>query len=345
MTQLINTSIKVIQTMPGEDSFVHFKNVPSQIYNKKELECFQLHQLEKEFLKVCLVVLENETAKARVGIYFNPHLNSDGKVVAALGAYECVDREKYWKLILKESIRICKENGASLIIGPMSGSTWNDYRFMDNVNAQEDVFFGEAYNSLAYPGHFRASGFQIAASFYSFIDKNPEFRGVAVEESKRSFENNGIKIRSINLDSYQEELKKIHRFCNEAFSTNFLFSPITQENFLDKFIPLQPIMDPNFVLLAEHNNKLVGVVFCFHDFYIKSGKRLVIKTLARKNEKKYSGIGKLLSHVAVKNAREQGYEDIVHALMHMDNFSVRLSKKSMGVEFKNYSLFKMDIDK
>ena len=345
MTQLTNTSIKMIQTMPSEDSFVHFKNVPFQIYNKKELELFQLHQLEKEFLKVCLVVLDNKTPKARVGIYFNPHLNSGGKVVATLGAYECVDKEKYWRLVLKESIKICKENGANLIIGPMSGSTWNDYRFMDNVNAQEDVFFGEAYNSLAYPSHFRALGFERAASFYSFIDKNPEFRGIAVKESKRSFENNGIKIRSINLDSYEEELKKIHEFCNEAFSTNFLFSPTTQEKFLDKFIPLKPIIDPRFVLIAEHNNKLVGVVFCFHDHYKKTKKRLIIKTLARKNEKKYSGIGKLLSHMAVKNAREEGYEEIVHALMHMDNFSVSLSKNSMGREFKNYSLFKMDIDK
>ena len=345
MKQLINTSIKIIQTMPGDDSFVHFKTVPSQIYNKKELEFFQLHQLEKEFLKVCLVVLDNETAKARVGIYFNPHLNSGGKVVAALGAYECVDREKYWKLILKESIRICKENGASLIIGPMSGSTWDDYRFMDNVSAQEDVFFGEAYNSSTYPNHFRAFGFKIVASYYSFIDNNPEFRGIDVQDGKRKFENNGIKIRSINLDSYEEELKKIHQFCNEAFSTNFLFSPITQEKFLEKFLPLQPIMQSDFVLLAEENNKLVGVVFCFHDHYVKSRKRLIIKTLARKNEKKYSGIGKLLSHMAVKNARDQGYEDVVHALMHMDNFSVSLSKNSMGREFKNYSLFKMDIDK
>ena len=49
--------------------------------------------------------------------------------------------------------------------------------------------------------------------------------------------------------------------------------------------------------------------------------------------------------MAVKNAREEGYEEIVHALMHMDNFSVSLSKNSMGREFKNYSLFKMDIDK
>ena len=345
MKQLINTSIKIIQTMPGDDSFVHFKTVPSQIYNRKELDFFQLHQLEKEFLKVCLVVLDNETPKARVGIYFNPYLKSDGKVVAALGAYECVDKEKYWKLILKESIQVCKENGASLIIGPMSGSTWNDYRFMDNVNAQEDVFFGEAYNSLAYPSHFRALGFKRAASFYSFIDKNPEFRGIAVEESKLSFENKGIKFRPIDIKVYRSELKKIHKFCNEAFSDNFLFSPITQEQFLDKYIPLQKILDPRFVFLAEHNNELIGVVLCFHDYYSETKKRLVIKTLARKKEKQYSGIGKMLSHMAVKNAREHGYEYIIHALMHGDNFSLHLSKNSMGKEFKNYSLFKMDMDK
>ena len=53
----------------------------------------------------------------------------------------------------------------------------------------------------------------------------------------------------------------------------------------------------------------------------------------------------MLSHMAVKNAREQGYEDIIHALMHGDNFSINLSKNGMGEEFKNYSLFKIDIDK
>ena len=340
-----NSSLKIIQTMPNEESFEHFKNVPYQVYSREELESFQLHQLENKFLKVCLVVLEKEIPKARVGIYFNPDLHSDGKVAATLGAYESVDKKKYWKLILMESVKICKENGAFSIIGPMSGSTWYDYRFMDNLNAHEDVFFGETYNSKAYPNHFRAFGFKRAASFYSFIDKNPEFRGIAVKESKLRFENNGVKIRSINLDSYLDELKKIHKFSNEVFSSNFLFSPITQKQFLDKFIPLQSVMDPRFVFLAEHNNELVGVVLCFHDYYSKNRKRLVIKTLARKKDYQYSGIGKILGHMAIKNAREQGYEDIIHALMHGDNFSINLSKNSMGEEFKNYSLFKIDIDK
>tara|TARA_B100000683_G_scaffold217531_1_gene213553 strand:- start:15339 stop:16316 length:978 start_codon:yes stop_codon:yes gene_type:complete len=325
--------------MPGEDSFKYFDHVPYEIYSKKELEYYRLHVLEEEFLKVCVVLFENGIPKGRVGIYFNPNLN----LIATLGAYECVDNERYWKLILNESIRVCKEEGISSIIGPMSGSTWNDYRFIDPTFNSKDMFFGEAYNSDAYPNHFKAFGFKKLAEFCSSIDTTTKFKGVAVEESKQRFLNKGITFRSIELETYQSELLKVHRFCNEAFSNNFLFTPISKERFLNKFIPLQKIIDSRLVLLAEYNDELVGVVFCFPDLYSKTKKRLVIKTLARKNGKKFEGIGKMLGFMAIKKARELGYQDIIHALMLKDNFSNHLSKNSMGKEYKNYSLFKIDI--
>ena len=372
-----NTAIKIIETMPGMDSFRNFEAVPSQIYQEQELEQFQLHQLETEFLKVCLVVLDKEVPKARLGLYINPLIGHDEDLYATLGAYESVDETPYWTLILNKAIQICKENGASKVIGPMSGSTWNDYRFMEGESFDQHMFFGEAYHAAYYPHHFQSVGFKKIAGFHSFLDSNPDFRGIAVQESKMHFESKHIRFRSISTDSYDADLKKIHQFCNEAFSSNFLFSSITQEQFMKKFIPLKNMLDPRFVFLAEqahgqnhgqdheqnyeqkhvqdydqyqnhHHNQcpeLIGFALCFHDYYSKDKKRLVIKTLARKNEKQHQGIGKMLGFMAVQKARAVGYEQIVHALMHEDNSSVNLSRNSMGKEFKNYSLFGINLVK
>ena len=332
--------VTIITTMPSRKSFTSFEKVPFEIYKKEALEQVTLHKLEKEYLEVCLVVLTDKRPVARLGIYLNPHLLIDGKTVATIGAYESVDDAKYWRPMLTKALQISKEKGCTSVIGPMSGSTWNDYRFLEPEDTKSnDLFFGEPYNHQSYPRHFKEFGFEKIQSYCSLIDQTPSFKGFSVEESKLNFERKGFVFRSINLNAFEEDLKKIHAFSNTSFKNNFLFSPIDQEEFLRKFLPLKNSMHPSFVLFAEYKKELVGLVLSFHDYNSKKIKRLVLKTLVRKKGEKYKGIGKMLSYMVVKEAREQGYQDIIHALMNRTNYSVDLSRKSMGEEFKKYSLY------
>ena len=320
-----DTSLRIIRTNIGDESFHLFDKIK------------QGAPIVEEYLRHIYVLLENEKPITRVALYDNPHLSYEDKKTALLGYYECLGEAEVAQIFLEEVLKKIKQLSYECVIGPMNGSTWNDYRFVSN---EGESFFLEPQNPLSYPQHFEQIGFRSIAQYYSSKGKTFAVKELQIIEGENKFQEQGVRFRSLNLEDYEQELKKIHEFSLDSFKQNFLFSPISWKTFRDKYLPLKNMVNPEFVLFAEDKNKkLVGLVFAIQDIFCQTEKRIIAKTIARNPAPKYQGLGELMVLRFVERTNKAGFASIIHALIIESGLSQHVSEKCFGERFKTYNLY------
>ena len=331
----------IIKTIPGNANFHLFEQLPPLLYAKDSIRLQQNDSLNKGLLHQAYVVVENNVVKARAALYNNPHLIYNSKKATCIGNYECVDDHKIAAVLLTTIQQDAKALGAAYLIGPMNSSTWDDYRF--GIDYNYPTFFTEPQHQLYYNDHFRSSGFSAIANYISGISDCTNYQTTDPETIRRLTEN-GVRVRLVNIDDFENELEKLYRFCSIAFKNNFLYTPITPERFKEKYLQAKQIIDPDFFRIAEDGDgNIIGFIFCLNDLYNTSEKNLIIKTIARLPGDKWKGLTTLTADMVYTAARDKGYRHVLHAFMHQKNASVNVSKKFGGEVVRNYVLYGLNL--
>ena len=334
--------IKIIQTKSGDGNFHLFENFPKEIYPADSIRFKLSDTINIKYLHVCFVLINDNKVCARAALYNNPHVNYQGKKTWCIGNYESVNDENISTKLIKYLSSEAKENGAEFLIGPMNGSTWDSYRFC--VNHNQPNFFLEPYHHLYYNDHFFNAGFKIIAKYFSSIDTSLKYDNADVITREKELKNSGVTFRNIRLDEYEKELEKLFEFNAIAFKTNFLYTPLNKVEFIKKYAETKKMIDPDFVILAEDRNKnLIGYFFCINDVFNKKEKSLIIKTIARHPDKKWTGLGHVIGNMIYRKAVEKKYTSVIHAFMYEQGTSTTISKKFFGDIYKNYVLYGKEI--
>jgi hypothetical protein len=330
--------MQLIHTFPGDKNFELFESLPALIYAADSLRLQQGDAINREFLESCIVLLQGEKPIARAAVYNNPGLFYEEMKAAAVGNYECIDDPIAAKMLLGEVRLVCRKMGAAYLIGPMNGSTWDNYRF--SSHHQHPNFLLEPYHQLYYNQQFTTCGFEEIANYNSSIDTNIICDHAETLKREAFFIEQGICFRTIDMDNYELELKKLYPFISNAFSSNFLYSPISWESFREKYLAAAKIIKPEYVMLAEDSEgQLLSLIFCYEDLYNRKEKSLVIKTIARDANPKWAGLGGVLGNRLMRAVQKAGFESVVHAFMIQDATSLDLSQKYLGTFYKNYKLY------
>lgn len=317
--------------------FEKFISFPEQIYEEKSSRFLMKDSCKHIFLHAYFLVKEGDNIIARAALYNNPDLKYNNCKSMCFGLYECINNLETSSLLLTKLKAEAKAFGAEYLIGPMNGSTWDSYRF--SIDNNEPQFFMEPYYHLYYNEQLSKNGFSEIANYVSQIDKELKFNDPHLLSWQKIIAENHITIRNINLDEYKKELDALYPFICDTFKNNFLYTEISKQAFLDKYLVLKQIIDKNFVWIAEDDKKkIVGVFFAIPDFYSMQ-KGAIIKTLARLPERKYAGVLHVIANYFIKYLSLNGYTYIIHAFMHVNNTSKNLSRHFSGVNYKNYNLY------
>lgn len=326
--------------MPGESTFSLFKE--KEELNPHQRVIGNFGDTKYAFIHCCYVLLENEKPKARAILYQNPGLFYKNKKAVAIGNYECAEDENISKSLLNFIIQDAKNLNAAFLIGPMNGSTWENYRFSLRNNFEN--FLLEPAHPVYYNQQFLSSGFKPIAYYSSRKNSNFFCNNKEVLQKENHLLNFGIAIRNIDIRNFERELENLYPFVCSAFSNNFLFTPISKDIFINKYLQFKTIINPEFVLIAEDENEaVIGFIFCYDDVLNKKEKSLVIKTLARDRSEKWSGLGAVMANQVISQAKSRGYESIIHAFMLDDGNSSETSEKFFGTVYKKYVLYGLEL--
>jgi len=314
-----------------------------------ELPPFDARQIADYGADAHLCVLDsNGEVRAHCSLWWKSAPLLDGRRAGAIGHYAGAD-DKAASVLLSEAVdRLC-EDACAVAIGPMDGNTWRRYRFVTgqgSVDPPEPPFFLEPLNPPEWPLQFQRAGFRKLADYYSALNTDLGQAGGRIEPVAARLADAGVEICSAVNTDLHVQLKRIHQVSRVAFARNFLYTELPEDLFLGQYAGLLDRIRPELVLLAERAGQLVGYVFAIPDFAqaARGGPidTFIIKTVAVLPDPALRGLGGVLVGRVQQAGHRLGYRRAIHALMHEDNVSLRISSHYANA-MRRYTLYCREI--
>jgi len=288
-----------------------------------------------------MVQLPDGALTARVSLWWKNSPPLEDHKIGCIGHFAAAESVSAQE-VLNAACRQLTNQGCTLAVGPIDGSTWRRYRFLTS-RGEEPQFLMEPDNPDDWPTYWTKTGFEVLASYFSALNKNLTFEDPKVMRAGKRLAEQGIQLRNLDLENYHRDLQAIYDLSLDAFVGNLLYTPLPETEFFAEYETIQSRIRPELVLLAEMDNQLVGYLFAIPDWLRgPETDTVIIKTVAILPHRKVSGLGAWLVANAQIAARELGYTRVIHALMHENNVSRRLSAR-YAKPFRSYTLFKKQL--
>jgi GNAT superfamily N-acetyltransferase len=305
-------------------------------------------QLDQQHADQHLVAYVAGVVVARCSLWWRAAPALAGQRVGCIGHYAATDRAAAAELLTVASAQLTAM-GCTLAVGPLDGSTFRAYRFVTQRSYNGSIhppFLLEPDNPDSWPNDFVAAGFTPWIEYVSSLAAlgGPDPR---LERLTPAIDAQGIHLRSLDVGVsdpalFEKELSRIYPLVMAAFAENPLFAPISCAEFVAQYAPVRTLLSPELVILAEQADKVVGFLFALPDFaQAQRGETIdtvIFKTLAVSPALAGLGVGSLLAATVHTQAYHLGYRWAIHALMHVENRSRRISAHN-AQPFRGYTLF------
>jgi len=268
--------------------------VPPLIVERKEF----LDKSKNPFFKHAEVVFylakRNGNTVGRIsGIVNHNHIEFHQEKAGFFGFFECVKDYEVAKNLLDMVRNWLKSKGMEIMRGPANFSSNEEWGFLaEGFDSRPVIMMG--YNPPYYLDFMESYGMVKAKDLYAyFMDKSlpTPARVVRMADNIKKMEK--VKIRSINMKEFKNEVERIRQIYNSAWSKNWGFIPMTDEEFDHLAKSMKQIVDPHMVFIVEVDNKPVGFSLALPDFN---------QVLAKLNGRLFPfGIFKLLWHTKIRN--------------------------------------------
>jgi GNAT superfamily N-acetyltransferase len=279
-------------------------------------------------------------ALARCSLWWRGTASLPGHRLGVIGHY-AAGAAPGARRLLQHACRELDLRRCTQAVGPMDGNTWRHYRLLTD-RGREPAFFLEPDNPEDWPGHFLAVGFTPLANYSSAITSDLDRVDPRMNQVALRVAGQGIRIRPLDPDRPEDELRRIYSVARVSFQRNFLYTSITEAEFIAQYRPLLGWMRPELVLIAECCDRPVGFLFALPDWLqARRGQTVdtvILKTVAVLPDRTHAGLGSLLVARGHAIARTLGYSRVIHALMHEANGSRNISRHSTST-MRSYVLF------
>jgi hypothetical protein len=261
--------------------------------------------------------------KALCILYKNPHLPD----TLLVGNFECVDDGDVFDALFHTWLK----QGCKKIIGPINGSTWDEYR-TEVWTSGFERFISEPLQKKYYPSLWTRK-MTVDARYLSTLQENPKpYAEEKIEKIKQQHQD--ISFRNIKIDDYENELKLLYRFCVDAFADNYLYTPISEQEFISKYLRIKPILREEWIKLAIRDDELIAFNFSY-----LSGDYVVMKTVACKRGRANMGLSYILGNEIIHQVNRNQLSGIIHAYILDTNVSKNLSDKYGTKTIRQYHLY------
>ncbi len=299
-----------------------------------------LHKMRQQGADAIWVLTEHERIVGQCALWWRKTPSLQDERTGSVGCYGARDEACALKL-LDHACHELAAKGCTRAVGPMDGNTWNNYRFVTE-QGEELPFFLEPHNPASWPEQFSAAGFTPVARYSSTLCTDLAREDPRLQAVASRLQTSGVLIRSLQMQDFENELRRIYNVCTQSFHRNFLYSPIAEEDFIEQYAAVKPFINPQLVLLAEHNEQIIGFSFALPDaLQTRRGENIdtvVLKTVAVLPGRAYAGLGNLLTARTHTIARNAGFKRVIHALMHDGNASRTISG-FYGQPLRGYTLY------
>lgn len=280
------------------------------------------------------------TVAARCGLWFRHATSLPGQRVGLIGHYFAVSADA-GRAVLEAALTRLGKEACTIAVGPMDGNTWQRYRLITD-RGTEPPYFLEPDNPDDWPDHFAGAGFVPLAHYFSALATQLDQRDPRSTAIAKHLDDHGIHVRPAAMADFEQELVRIHELSLLSFANNFLYTPISLDDFVAQYAPIRSYLRPELIFLAEKGTGLIGYVFAVPDLLQQQRGQaidtVIVKTLAIHPAYAGMGLGTYLMDRIHQAIHTCGYRRAIHALFHENNLSGRISRRTARV-IRRYTLF------
>jgi L-amino acid N-acyltransferase YncA len=332
--------MELIKLLPATDEIDDIAKVPAVLFPDNMALQLESSYVNREHLLHGYLLKEAGKTLGGIAFYNNPGHYLEGEKACCVGYFHCINDVAAAKLLIDTVKKDAAALGISQIIGPLNGTTWENYRF--RTSDSPPAFFLESPHPVYYNDLYTANGFQPIKTYYSFLVKPLRAMDERAMRREQQLLEKGITIRHINPENYAEDMRKLYDFSLVSFKENFLYTPYPWEAYIAKYRQLEGLNDPRMTVIAEHEGKVVGFVFMIEDYLCEDEKRVVFKTYAVHPGAKYAGLGAVISQRLTQDLMERGFVSAIHAFVIEGSTSLNSSAKDSEV-YRTYKLYAIDL--
>lgn len=368
----------MIEVLPADDkkTFKEFLHFPFKLYPKNSLWVPPLLKDIKEqfssknpFFKHAEAVpfiakINGETVGRITAIYNEAHVNFSGEKAGFFGFFDCIDEASVAMTLIEKVKQWHREKGMLLLRGPMNFSSNEEWGLLVEGYDSPPMLM-MPYNFTYYQTLLEGCGLTKAKDLFAYIIDVPETLPEKTFRVARIAEKQGIKIRPMNLKSFQNEMLIFKSIYNSAWEKNWGFVPMTEEEIEHTAKNLKPLITPELALIAECNNKPIGLMIFLPDFnyvlkrlnghlfpfgifkalwHSRKIKDIRLLLLGIREGFRRRGVDALLLIEGLRALRKNGYKRVEFSWVLEDNYPVqRIIETVKGKLYKKYRVYETKI--
>lgn len=194
------------------------------------------------------------------------HERVHGEAVGFFGWFECIDDPEVAEGLFEAVRGWLRERGLTAMRGPTSFSTNETTGLLVDGDRGPPALL-LAHNPPWYPALLEGCGLRKVKDLYAWHIVAGNRPGYLFRAERIVTHRYGIRIRTLEMSRFDEELALVRRLYNSAWRKNWGFVPMTDAEIDHMAAELKPIIDPNLVLFAETpEGEAIGLAVAFPDF-------------------------------------------------------------------------------
>jgi len=195
-------------------------------------------------------------------VKYSRHLETYNDGTGFFGFFECVDDKEVAHTLFQRAEGWLSDQGLKAVRGPMNFTINDECGLLVNAFDLPPVLL-MTYNPPYYQELIESYGFEKAQDLFAYRITRPEDIPDRLKRAMKILEKrHGIRIRTVNIKDFDNEVERVHRIHDQAWSENWGAVPLTKDEFHKIGKELKMILDPDLVFMAEANGTPVGVTVC-----------------------------------------------------------------------------------
>lgn len=196
-------------------------------------------------------------------------IEREDKPIGLFGFFECIDDFAVAQSLLQTAEQWLRDRGITHLRGPIDLSTHNNCFFLiDGFDTSPLVMM--PYNPPYYPQFMERAGWQKGKDAYAYISTPDQSPLDKFERAYRVACNAGVTFRSIQTrgEAFEQDCRDLYQLFTQTFANNWSATARTEAEFMAEARELQPLVDTDIFVIAEHQGKMVGFFLALPDYNI-----------------------------------------------------------------------------
>jgi hypothetical protein len=301
-----------------------------------------------------------------VGIIDHNYIEFHQEKVGFFGFFESISDKEVTEILLSKVTDWLKGHGMEKMAGPMNPSTNDECGLLiEGFNSSPCLMM--PYNPRYYPALLESFGLRKRMDLYAYQLEETFFLLDRLDRFTKRLRRKEpqLHVRPINLRHFDEELRMVKEIYNQAWSKNWGFVPMTDEEINLTAKDLKPLVVSDLVLFAYWGEEPVGFSVAIPDYYevlkhlngkigllgalkflyySKKIKKIRVMLLGVKHAFQKKGVDGLLYMETFRNGIKKGYRQSECSWILEENVLIQHGIEAMGGRrYKTYRIYEMSI--